>query len=217
MTDANDVTPVKGKEVPSRTDPELIDAELASQLSDVIDAIEAVRWSDVPDIDPSTASRFNRQLIESRSTLLTPRVITDGGQVGLEDDPPGIVSDFFSEYRGLWFSETAIAVNTSLELEAVRDGLQELLEEDFAERRDDGMFRWAHPSGLTHEELDEVHHVADELVYPAFQALTAQELDVDGAIKDLDEAIRRLAVVSRTHETTESGGPILYLEEPDEN
>lgn len=58
----------------------VIDAELAEQLTDLIDAMEAVRWNDVPDIPVQGAAAFTRRLIEARSTLLTPRVITDGGE-----------------------------------------------------------------------------------------------------------------------------------------
>lgn len=80
MTDASDSTPAVGKEPSESTAPELIDAELTSQLEDLIETIEAVPWADVPDVDPQTASKFNRRLIEARSTLLTPRTIADGGQ-----------------------------------------------------------------------------------------------------------------------------------------
>lgn len=80
--------PGRGKEVSESIDHRIIDAELAAQLDGLIESIEAVRWVDVPGLSATTAATFNRRLIEARSQLLMPRVITDGGREPVDIDDP---------------------------------------------------------------------------------------------------------------------------------
>lgn len=63
------------------SDADIIDAELAEELDDLIEHIESVRWVDVPGLSATTAATFNRRLIEARAELLAPRVIVDGGEL----------------------------------------------------------------------------------------------------------------------------------------
>lgn len=81
------------KDVSESTGTDIIDAELADQLGELIEHIETVPWAQVPGLSATTAATFNRCLIEARSQLLLPRVITDGGRDvwSVADDEPSAI------------------------------------------------------------------------------------------------------------------------------